>query len=232
MLSRTLGSCRWPSSQQCHDQLTVSFVSELESVLPLDLPQRARLIQLGARHLERIAEANQQFNLTRIISPRDAAIKHVLDSVLPWHHFENAAAVLDAGTGAGFPGIPLAIVLPDQQFTLVESVGKKARFVAETVEALGLANATVVHARAEEFLRNAAPILITGRALTPLRKACALFGPAIRSGSRALLYKGPDAETEIEEAAAEARKHKIRMSVVARYELPDAAGARTLVSLG
>jgi len=209
----------------------VSFVIELESVLPPDLPERDRLIHLGARHLERIDEANRHFNLTRIVSPRDAAIKHVLDSVLPWRFFAGGAAVLDAGTGAGFPGIPLAIMLPGQQFTLLESIGKKARFVAEAIEALELKNATVVNARAEEYLRQAPPILITGRALAPLPKACVLFGPAIRGGSRALLYKGPDIHTEIEAAAQEARKYKLKLGVLARYELPDSLGARTLVQI-
>jgi 16S rRNA (guanine527-N7)-methyltransferase len=209
----------------------VPFASELESVLPLDLPERDRLVDLGARHLERIDEANRHFNLTRIVTPRDAAIKHVLDSVLPWRFFAGAAAILDAGTGAGFPGIPLAIILPGQQFTLVESIGKKARFVAEAIEALELTNATVVNARAEEYLREAPPILITGRAVAPLPKACDLFGPAIRAGSRALLYKGRDIDTEIEAATPEARKHKLKLSVLARYELPESSGLRTLVQM-
>ncbi len=209
----------------------MSFASELESVLPSDLPERDRLIHLGARHLERIDETNRLFNLTRIVSPRDAAIKHVLDSVLPWRFFAGGAAILDAGTGAGFPGIPLAIILPGQQFTLVESTGKKARFVAEAIEALGLTNATVVNARAEDYLREASPILITGRALAPLAKACALFSPAIRTGSRALLYKGPDIDTEMEAAAPDARKYKLNLAVLTRYELPDSSGLRTLVQM-
>jgi 16S rRNA (guanine527-N7)-methyltransferase len=200
-------------------------------MLPPDLPERDRLLHLGARHLERIVEANRHFNLTRIVSPRDAAIKHVLDSVLPWRFFAGGAAILDAGTGAGFPGIPLAIILPGQQFTLVESIGKKARFVAESIEALELTNATVVNSRAEDYLREAPPILITGRAVAPLLKACVLFGPAVRGGSRALLYKGPDIDTEIEAAAPDAHKHKLHLSVLARYELPDSSGLRTLVQI-
>jgi 16S rRNA (guanine527-N7)-methyltransferase len=112
------------------------FEIELREVLPADLPARERLIVKGAQHLQLIEEANRQFNLTRITSPRDAAIKHILDSVMPWRLFEGARHVLDAGTGAGFPGIPLALVLPEVKFTLSESIQKKARFVEHAVAAL------------------------------------------------------------------------------------------------
>ena len=97
------------------------FADELQQVLPADLPNRDAVIQKCALHLALIVEANEYLNLTRIVSPREAAIKHVLDSVLPWRLFLGARRVLDAGTGAGFPGIPLALVLPDIRFTLSES---------------------------------------------------------------------------------------------------------------
>src|ERR1700675_1134174 len=107
----------------------MSFKEALDQVLPVDLPQRDIVVVKGARHLALIEEANRHFNLTRITGPREAAIKHVLDSVAPWRLFAGATHVLDAGTGAGFPGIPLALVLPEVRFTLSESTQKKARFV-------------------------------------------------------------------------------------------------------
>ena len=84
------------------------FEDELVRVLPSDIPHRERLIEKSAQHLRLIAAANEYMNLTRISSPTEAAIKHVFDSVAPWQHFKDARLVLDAGTGAGFPGIPLA----------------------------------------------------------------------------------------------------------------------------
>ena len=86
------------------------------------------LIHLGTLHLELIEETNRFMNLTRIVEPREAAIKHVLDSVLPWRLFAGARNVLDAGTGAGFPGIPLAAILPDIKFVLAESVPEESSF--------------------------------------------------------------------------------------------------------
>lgn len=208
-----------------------AFEEELHRVLPNDLPERETVIRKAARHLELIEETNQHFNLTRIVGARDAAIKHVLDSMLPWAHFSGSRRVLDAGTGAGFPGLPLALVLPHVAFTLSESTGKKARFVESAVAELGLSNVTVVNERAEEWLRTNRTDLITGRALAPLDKACGFFAHAIHGGSRGLLYKGPDVEQEIAGAAAMARKCKVTLKVIERYELPGDAGTRTLVEM-
>jgi 16S rRNA (guanine527-N7)-methyltransferase len=209
----------------------VSFEEELRVVLPQDLPNRERVAALGAKHLEMIEETNRVMNLTRIVSAHEAAVKHVLDSVMPWRLFANLSTVLDAGTGAGFPGIPLALVLPDVSFILSESVQKKARFVQSAVETLGLGNVNVKAARAEEILNAQRVDLVTARAVAPLVKAIPLFVPALRKGARVLLYKGPDAEAEISEAAIEAKKRQVRVSISFRYELPDGLGLRTIVEL-
>ncbi len=207
------------------------FAEELKQVLPADLPNREAAVEKCAEHLALIVEANQYLNLTRIVSPREAAIKHVLDSVIPWKLFAGAGRVVDAGTGAGFPGIPLAIVLPGVKFTLSESIQKKARFVESALAKLELPNVTVTFQRAEEIARNGGVDIITARALAPLPKALALFGPALRKGTRALLYKGPDTEQEIAEAEKDLKKFRIQADVTMRYDLPDSLGIRTVVGL-
>jgi 16S rRNA (guanine527-N7)-methyltransferase len=207
------------------------FAEELKQVLPADLPNREAAVEKCAEHLALIVEANQYLNLTRIVSPREAAIKHVLDSVIPWKLFAGAGRVVDAGTGAGFPGIPLAIVLPGVKFTLSESIQKKARFVESALAKLELPNVTVTFQRAEEITRNGGVDIITARALAPLPKALALFGPALRKGTRALLYKGPDTEQEIAEAEKDLKKFRIQADVTMRYDLPDSLGTRTIIQL-
>ncbi|WP_031496387.1 16S rRNA (guanine(527)-N(7))-methyltransferase RsmG [Bryobacter aggregatus] len=209
----------------------MSFAVELSSLLPDDLPHRQNVMAQAAAHLDLIVEANQYLNLTRIVGEREAAIKHVVDSVIPWKSFASAKVVADAGTGAGFPGIPLALVLPETRFVLLESIQKKARFVQSVVEKLGLTNVEVHPVRAEEWLQQHKADLLTARAVAPLTRAIPLFAPALRNGMRALLYKGPDAEQEIEEAVAEAQRRRVKAKVALRYELPDAAGIRTLISL-
>jgi 16S rRNA (guanine527-N7)-methyltransferase len=196
---------------------------ELDLVLPPDLPNRANVIEGAARHLALIIEANQYLNLTRITTPREAAIKHVLDSVTPWRLFAKARHVLDAGTGAGFPGIPLALVLPDTRFTLAESIQKKARFVESALAELKLPNVEITPRRAEELEAE----IITARALAPISKVLTLFRPALKKGTRFLLYKGPDADQEIIDAG----KTPYHIQVVMRYDLPDNLGTRTIVQI-
>ena len=205
----------------------VEFEDELNRVLPADLPNRESVVHGASKHLALIVEANQHLNLTRITSPREAAIKHVLDSVMPWRLFQNARHVIDAGTGAGFPGIPLALVLPETRFTLAESIQKKARFVESVLNELDLPNVEIAPRRAEELKAD----VITARALAPIPRLLSLFRPALKAGARVLLYKGPDAELEIAGATAEANNIRARMEVVMRYDLPDSLGTRAIVQI-
>ncbi len=205
----------------------VRFQEELARVLPPDLPHRERLIEKSARHLDLIASANAYMNLTRITTPQEAAIKHVYDSIAPWRHFCGASRILDAGTGAGFPGVPLAVILPEVRFTLAESIQKKARFVDSAVESLELGNVHVTHRRAEEVAANQRVEVITARAIAPISRILDLFRSALKKGARLILYKGPDVDAEL----AEARKHRVAAEVLCRYELPDGLGARCLIEV-
>lgn len=96
-------------------------------------------------YLGLLLETNRQFNLTAVTEPAEAWSRHVLDSLtlMPILASIDAAAVIDVGSGAGLPGVPLAIVMPSTRFTLLEATGKKARFIGETAAALGLDNVTV-----------------------------------------------------------------------------------------
>jgi 16S rRNA (guanine527-N7)-methyltransferase len=205
----------------------LEFESDLNEVLPGDLPNRETVVRKCAAHLALIVEANRYMNLTRILSPREAAVKHVLDSLLPWRLFARAKHVLDAGTGAGFPGIPLALVFPEIRFTLADSTQKKARCVEDAVSALGLPNVTVEARRVEELGRGID--LVTARAFAPLEKALDFIGPALKSGAAALLYKGPDAVNEIAAAARALTRLRAQADVAMSYELPDGSGSRTIV---
>jgi 16S rRNA (guanine527-N7)-methyltransferase len=202
----------------------------MSDILPADLPNRDIVVRKSAEHLALIIEANEYVNLTRILSPHDAVIKHVLDSVLPWRLFANAKHILDAGTGAGFPGIPLALVFPEIHFTLAESTQKKARFVESVAAKLDLKNVTIAACRVEELEKGFD--IVTARAFAPIEKALLFLSPALKSGARALLYKGPDAANEITAAVRPLAKLHISAEVVMTYELPEGAGSRTIVELG
>lgn len=205
----------------------MQFDGELARVLPPDVPNRDRLIEKAARHLALIASANEYMNLTRIIDPREAAIKHVYDCVATWGHFSEARSILDAGTGAGFPGIPLSIALPHVKFTLSESVQKKARFVDSVVESLELTNVHVISDRAEEWAARNRPELITARAVAPVNRMLDLFRDALRRGAGLILYRGPDVEADL----VEAHQQDMTATVLCHYELPGGLGKRTLVQI-
>ncbi len=205
----------------------MQFEEELARVLPSDVPHRVRLIEKAAKHLALIEAANEHMNLTRITNPQEAAIKHVYDSIAPWRHFRDSRRILDAGTGAGFPGIPLSLVLPDMRFTLSESTQKKARFLDSVVESLDLDNVRVTSERAEEVALNHRTDVITARALAPLVRILDLFRKALKQGTRLVLYKGPDVEAEL----VEAQEHRLCAQVLCRYDLPEGLGARTLIEL-
>jgi len=206
-------------------RVDVQFEEALACVLPLDLPHRDRLIDKAAQHLQLVAAANESMNLTRITCPTEAAIKHIFDSVAPWQHFRDAARILDAGSGAGFPGIPLSIVLPEIRFTLAESIQKKARFLDATVESLELPNVHVVAQRAEERAAAGRPDIITARALAPVHRIIDLFRKELKRGAQLILYKGPDAEREL----AETPTKGVHAEIICRYQLPNDLGTRTVV---
>ncbi len=208
-----------------------SFEDALRKALPEDVPNRERLIEISTKHLLLIVEANKEMNLTRILEPQEAAIKHVLDSILPWRFFKGFRTVMDAGTGAGFPGIPLAIVLPDVEFTLCESVQKRARFLEEAVHALEIPNILAMAVRAESALLKRRVAVVTARAVAPLAKILETFEKSLKNGTPLLLYKGPDAEIEIASAAALLQRNRLIATVLERYELPQNMGTRTFVEL-
>jgi 16S rRNA (guanine527-N7)-methyltransferase len=207
------------------------FQSELDLVLPQNVPHRQQVITVCAQHLAKVVEVNQVMNLTRITTAKDGAVKHVLDSLLPWKLLQNAESIVDIGSGAGFPGIPLAAVFPEKKVVLVESIQKKARFLSETVGHLELPNVTVFSERAEDYLqRNQADVLVA-RAVAPLPKLLAMLGPALQKLNKMLLYKGPDIDQELQDSRMLLKQKRWQAGLLIRHELPDQSGTRCILEL-
>jgi len=140
---------------------------------------------------------NRAYNLTAIRDPREMVAKHVLDSLAMQPFVRDLGTLADLGTGAGFPGIPLALALPDLRVTLVESNGKKARFLREAVRTLHLDNARVAESRIEALDEPAAYDAITARALATLPLILQLGGHLLRPGGQLLAMKGARPDDEI-----------------------------------
>ena len=169
--------------------------------------------------------ANAQFNLTAIRDRPGMLRKHVLDS-LSLQPFLKGNRIADVGTGAGFPGLPLAILNSERRFSLIEATGKKARFVERTVERLGLRNVEVVNERAERF-RPLAPFdTILARALSSLSDFVAYAGHLCAQDGRLLAMKGKRPDEEIW-----ALPKSFRVVAVHRIKLPGLDDERHVVEL-
>lgn len=121
----------------------------------LSLPKDEKTISVFLDYMERVLYENQKINLTAITDPTEFVFKHYIDSLVICGKdaVKNASSVLDVGTGGGFPGIPLAIVYPDKEFVLMDSLNKRILFLQETAKNLGLQNVRAVHGRAEDLGR-------------------------------------------------------------------------------
>ncbi len=145
-----------------------------------------RLLELTAE----LARCNQKVNLTAITAPEAMLTHHLLDSLAVAPHL-HGVTVADVGTGAGFPGLPLALVNPQRQFTLIDSNSKKIRFVSHAVQLLGLTNVTALHARAEQ-LRVPHPVRHRHRArIRPAAQAARHGGAAVRAADPRARHEGP-----------------------------------------
>ncbi len=148
-------------------------------------------------YLALLARWNATYNLTAIRDPREMLVKHLLDSLAMQPYVRDLATLADLGTGPGLPGIPLAIATPALQVTLVESNGKKARFLREAARQLKLANVQVAESRIEAFRPEATFDAITARALATLPLILELGGHLPGPNGRLLAMKGVLPEDEI-----------------------------------
>jgi len=169
-------------------------------------------LQRLERFLDILLETNKRFNLTAITEPADAWIRHIFDSltlVPPLASIElppeEHLRVIDLGSGGGVPAIPLAIIMPDARFTLVEATGKKAAFLRETAAALALDNVTILHERAERIgqdhrVHRERYHAATARALGHLAVVAELCAPLVRPAGFVFAVKGARAEQELAES--------------------------------
>ncbi len=165
-------------------------------------PQQAE--QFKAYHAL-LLKANAQFNLTRVSEDEsEACDRNYLDSLTLLQHLEGAKSLIDVGSGAGFPGVPLAIMRPDVSITLLDSLGKRVEFLKSVIAELGL-NARALHMRSEEAAGKAefreVFDVACARAVADLTVLSELLLPFVKVGGRMLAMKGPGAEEELENAA-------------------------------
>lgn len=193
--------------------------------LNLDLSQ-AQLNQLTELQ-NQLMKWTKAFNLTAITDPDQVLRLHLLDSlaVVPYWQATGFSKTLDVGTGAGFPGLPLAIALPDQAFHLLDSNGKKTRFILQQVHHLGLTNVTVHHSRVEQHAIKDYDC-VTSRAFASLVDMVKLTQPLLKSGGRWMAMKGIYDPEEVKCLPATIREIKYH-----NLNIPGSNAERCLIEL-
>ena len=198
----------------------------------LGLPCSAvpRLLDFAGRLLEK----NRVMNLTAITEPKDVATLHLLDcaALLTLSDFRGKS-VVDVGTGAGFPGMVLRILEPDFDLTLLDSLGKRIDWLAETCAAMGLERVDCVHARAEEFAvqHRQQYEIATSRAVAALPLLCELALPLVKPGGCFLAMKSVDSDDEIQSARGAMGQLGGRLESGRDYAIPGTEVVRRLVSI-
>ena len=158
-------------------------------------------------YMDMVLEWNKHVNLTAITDKDEFVIKHFIDSLLciNFEQYKSAFSIIDVGTGAGFPGIPLALLSPDKKFVLFDSLNKRIKILEEVCDKLNIKNVVLLHGRAEELAQNKMYRehydLCVSRAVAKLSVLSEYCLPFVRVGGNFLAYKGSDYENEIDEAA-------------------------------
>jgi 16S rRNA (guanine527-N7)-methyltransferase len=176
--------------------------------------------------LDELTRWNKSYNLTAITSPEAMLTHHLLDS-LAIHADLVGERIADVGTGAGFPGLPLALVQPGRRFTLIDSNGKKVRFVAHAARLLGLANVEALQARVEELTPAQAFDTILARAFAPLPQLVQQIAPLAGPATRVLAMKGKRPTQEITSLP-----RTWRLVAERSLRVPGLAESRCLLTLG
>lgn len=170
-----------------------------EYLAKLNISYDNTTIDKFSKYYDLLISYNKMFNLTSITEKKEVIIKHFVDSLYGYQFFKNNNSVVDVGAGAGFPSIPLAIVLNDVNFTLIDSLNKRINFLNVVKEELNLLNVTAIHTRVEDFCiknRNSFDIA-TARAVASLPTLLEYLIPLLKVNGKAICYKSLNVENEI-----------------------------------
>jgi len=184
-----------------------------------------------------LVDWNERMNLTAITEPRDVAVKHMVDSLTAYDAalFSGAPTVIDVGTGAGFPGIPLKIFDPSIRLTLMDSLAKRLAFLEAVVEDLGLTGVTCVHARAEDAAhepqRRERYDIAVSRAVARLPVLLEYTLPFVKKGGHLIALKGRTAEEEATDAKRALKLLGGRLETIRPVTLPGLSDKRAVLTI-
>ena len=164
-------------------------------------------IELARRFTAALGEQGEERGLIGPLEPARLWSRHILNSAVAGPLFAAGARVGDVGSGAGLPGLVLAIARPDVEWVLIEPMERRVTWLQEQTDALELQNVTIVRARGEEWSEGAVLDAVTARAVSALKTLVPLTAPLVRVGGELVLLKGANAANEIEAASKQLRKY-------------------------
>jgi 16S rRNA (guanine527-N7)-methyltransferase len=187
-------------------------------------------LELFWLYLQQLLEWNKTFSLTGIRNPDDTIIKNFIDSLTPLPYLDCSGRLLDIGSGAGFPSMPLKIACPELEVQLVEASRKKVSFIKHLIRTLGLKGVSVLHSRVEEMEQPERPFhTIISRAFRRPAPLLHLVSPLMESSTTLVAMLGPTTREEHDELEELALAESLGVSRVISLELPRDRGGRTLV---
>ena len=200
----------------------------------MNLPYYQNLIEKNQQkfetYFEELVSYNEKVNLTNIVEKYDVFTKHFLDSLLPIVEIPENASVVDVGTGAGFPGLPLKIVRDDIELTLVDSLNKRITFLNLICDKLKI-KSNNIHARAEDFAKNNREIfdIATARAVAKLNTLLEYLMPLVKIGGHIIAYKGSNYQEELNDAKKAIEVLGGEFVKTLPFSLPNETGERNII---
>lgn len=180
------------------------------------------------KYYELLIEKNKVVNLTRVTDYEEVYIKHYYDSMLLYKCLDSFNNLIDVGSGAGFPGMVLGICCPSDKITLLEPTTKRANFLSDTINALGLTNVSVINERAEN-LKNYSYQFATARAVAQLNILLELVIPLLKVGGKFFCLKGSNFQEELDNSKNAIKELNIKVENIYEFELPNNLGTRAII---
>lgn len=184
-------------------------------------------------YMQLLLEWNEKINLTAITKPKEIILKHFIDSITISKYLKENATLIDVGTGAGFPGIPIKIIRKDINITLLDSLNKRINFLKEVIEQLKLTNITAIHSRVEEFGKNKKYRetfdYATSRAVANLSTLSEYLMPLVKLGGKAISMKGSVIEAEVKDSKKAINILGGEIGKIEQFQLPKSDIDRNIV---
>lgn len=214
------------------EEFTKIFNNYLEK---LNLTLTEEQIEKFYNYMNLLIEWNKKINLTAIVEPKDIILKHFIDSLTIVKYIKEGETIIDVGTGAGFPGIPLKIAREDLKITLADSLNKRINFLNEVINKLDLKNIETIHIRAEELGKNKKYRekfdIATSRAVANMSTLSEYLIPFIKVKGRCICMKSSDIDTELENAKKAINILGCEIESKDKFNLPNSDLGRSVIIL-